>query len=298
MIRHGLTIPKHMNERQLIEVRELARVCDAAEGIELKLNWSMLEKRPDGEPNDFLWYENGRLVGFLALYHFNPNEAEAGGMVHPGYRRTGIFRALLERAMESARRQRVPKILFVCPHRSESAQRFLKAAGAVFTVSEFGMKLEEMPKPEAAAGPGEAGQALVHLRRAGPEDRELMIRLDSGGFEMSEADGVSLVEMILATPEEEWPYIAYTPEGEPVGRINIHTRDRNAHFFGFSVLPQHRRKGYGRRILTEAIRIAAAYDLRSMSLEVACENHKAMELYHSCGFRENYVNDYYKLDVR
>lgn len=295
MIKHGITIPKRMSERQLIEVRELARICDAADGIELKLNWSMLEKRPEGDPNDFLWYVNGRLAGFLALYHFNPSEAEVGGMVHPEFRRQGIFTALLDQALESARKQGVPQLLFVCPHQSASAQSFLQARGAAYSYSEFGMKLEELPPVDGPAAGGEA--APVILRKAGSTDRELMIRLDSQGFEMSEEDGVALVEMILASPEEEWPYIAYNREGTPVGRINIHARDKNAHFFGFSVLPPHRRLGYGRRILTEAIRLADEQGLRSMSLEVACENRKALELYHSCGFRENYVNDYYKLGV-
>lgn len=295
MIKHGMSIPKHMNQRQLMEVRELARICDAADGIELKLNWSMLEKRPEGEPNDFLWYDNGRLAGFLALYHFNPSEAEVGGMVHPEFRRKGIFKALLNKALESARKQGVPKLLFVCPNQSASAQSFLRAQGAAYAYSEFGMKLAgEAPRSGAAAA---AVGAPVTLRRADSSDRELMIRLDSEGFEMSEQDGIALVEMILSSPELEWPYIAYNPEGEPVGRINIHTRDRNAHFFGFSVLPRYRRQGFGRRILLEAIRIADAQGLRSMSLEVACENRKALELYHSCGFQENYVNDYYVLEL-
>jgi ribosomal protein S18 acetylase RimI-like enzyme len=291
LVKHGMAIPKQMSERQLIEVRELARVCDAADGIELKLNWSMLEKRTDGGSNDFLWYENGRLAGFLALYHFSPREAEVGGMVHPDYRRKGIFSTLMEQALETARKLGVPKLLFVCPHQSASAQYFLAAKGTKYSFSEFGMKLTEAPAA------GDSTVPAVLLRRAADQDRKLLIHLDSKGFEMSEEDGVSLVEMILDNPAEEWPYIAENRNGAPVGRINIHARDRNAHFFGFSVLPEFRRQGYGRRILKEAIRIASEQGLRGMSLEVACENRKALELYHSCGFRENYINDYYELDV-
>lgn len=294
MIKQGIMVPRHMSQRQIMEVRELAGICDASDAIELKLNWSMLEKRPEGDPHDFLWYENGKLVGFLALYRFNPNEAEVGGMVHPDYRRRGIFTALKDKAVESARHQQVPRLLFVCPNQSVSAQAFLRSLPADYQFSEFGMKLTEIP---ADTGIGTEQNSAVELRQAQQAHRELMIRLDSEGFEMSEADGVALVDMILGNPAEEWPYIAYAPDDVPVGRINIHARDGNAHFFGFSVLPRYRRQGYGRRILKEAIGIAADHGLRSMSLEVSCENRKALELYQSCGFRETYVNDYYSLKL-
>lgn len=276
-----------MTERQLHDVRELARVCNDADHIELKLNKSMLEKRPEGEPNDFLWYEDGKLVGFLALYHFIPKEAEVGGMVHPDYRRRGIFQALVQEAVRSAQRQNVPALLFVCPQQSIGAQQFLKGMNAEYSYSEFGMKLAKPVPPGGDSG-------TVRLREAGAGDRELMILLDSLGFESPEEDSVPIVDMIILNTNEDWPYIACKGE-EPVGRINIHIRDGNAHFFGFSVLPAHRRQGYGQQILQGAIRIAADKGLRSMTLEVACDNRKALELYHRCGFREVYVNDYSRL---
>ncbi|MNC03787.1 putative N-acetyltransferase YvbK [compost metagenome] len=83
-----------------------------------------------------------------------------------------------------------------------------------------------------------------------------------------------------------------------MGRINSHIRDGNAHFFCFSVVPQHRRKGYGRQILLSAIGLAKKQGLRSMTLEVACNNAEALTLYHRCGFRETYINDYYRLDTQ
>lgn len=291
MGKQGLVIPNGMSERQLQEVMELARICNTADRIELKLNKSMLEKRPEGAANDFLWYEEGKLAGFLALYHFVPKEAEVGGMVHPDFRRRGIFSTLTDAAVESAEEQGIPALLFVCPHESRPAQNFLKARQAAYSYSEFGMKLLE----EQADEPLPPG---LELRLGTSSERELMIRLDSLGFDSPEEDSVSLVDMILRNQGEDLPYIAYSDRNEAVGRINIHIRDGNAHFFGFSVLPEHRRQGYGRKILLSAIRLAARQGLRSMTLEVACENGKALTLYHRCGFRETYVNDYYRQALR
>jgi ribosomal protein S18 acetylase RimI-like enzyme len=291
LAKQGLVIPHGMNERQLQDVRELARICNKADSIELKLNKSMLEKRPEADSNDFLWYEQGKLVGFLALYHFVPKEAEVGGMVHPEHRRQGIFSALTKAAIESAKAQGVPALKFVCPHQSASAQAFLRANKTIYSFSEFGMRLVEQVTPAGDEQP------RVALRLGKLAQRELMIRMDSMGFESPEEDSIAIVDMILSNHAEDLPYIAYNDRLEPVGRINTHIRDGNAHFFGFSVLPEHRRKGYGQQILHTAIQLASEQGLRSMTLEVACHNRKALTLYHQCGFKEHYVNDYYTLTL-
>ncbi|WP_181592881.1 GNAT family N-acetyltransferase [Paenibacillus sp. YN15] len=290
MIKHGLIIPDGMTERQIQEVRELAGRCAKADSLELKLNWGMLEHRPRGTANDFLWYERGKLVGFLALYHFVPKEAEVGGMVHPDFRQRGIFSALTEAALQSARKQNIPALLFACPRQSASAKAFVESRRAVYAISDYGMKLVEQVDTGELSG--------IRLARGVKSQRQLLIRLDSLGFDSSEEESEALVDMTLDNPPQDTPYIAYNEEGEAVGRISSHIRDGNAHFFCFSVVPQHRRKGYGRQILLSAISLAKKQGLRSMTLEVACNNAEALTLYHRCGFRETYINDYYRLDTQ
>lgn len=290
LTKHGLVIPDGMTERQLQEVRELAGRCAKADSLELKLNWGMLEHRPRGTANDFLWYERGKLVGFLALYHFVPKEAEVGGMVHPDFRQKGIFNALTDAALQSARKQAIPSLLFACPRQSQGAKAFAEARRAAYTLSDYGMKLVEQVDTEQTSG--------IRLTRGVKSQRELLIRLDSLGFNASEEESEALVDMTLDNPPQDTPYIAYNEEGEAVGRISSHIRDGNAHFFCFSVVPQHRRKGYGRQILLSAIGLAKKQGLRSMTLEVACNNAEALTLYHRCGFRETYINDYYRLDTQ
>lgn len=279
-----------MTERQIQEVRELAGLCAKADSLELKLNWSMLEHRPRGTANDFLWYERGKLVGFLALYHFVPKEAEVGGMVHPDYRQKGIFSALTNAALQSARKQNIPSLLFVCPRQSPSAKAFVESRRAVYSISEYGMKLVEHVEQKE---PGS-----IRLKRGVKSQRDLMIKLDSLGFDSTEEESETLVDMTLDNPPQDTPYIAYNEEGKAVGRINSHIRDGNAHFFCFSVVPEHRRKGYGRQILLSAIGLAKKQGLRSMTLEVACNNSEALTLYHRCGFRETYISDYYRLETQ
>ncbi len=84
-----------MDSKELEQVGELANLCNLYDGIQLKLNWSMLKERSGKEYSDFLFYEEDQLVGFLGIYQFQSTEAEISGMVHPKHRRKGIFTRLV-----------------------------------------------------------------------------------------------------------------------------------------------------------------------------------------------------------
>src|SRR5215469_8150586 len=101
---HGLLKIAVLSETQLAEVERLAHVCNEDEGLDIKLNWNILRGHLRIGVTSFLHYEDGQLVGFLALYQFNSDEAEVSGMVHPEFRRTGIFTQLV-RAAEAACRE-------------------------------------------------------------------------------------------------------------------------------------------------------------------------------------------------
>ena len=77
--KQGFSKTQGLTSIEFAEIEALAAVCNQYEGLELKLNWKMLRNRPVHETNDFLYYENGQLVGFLALFSFNSKEAEISG---------------------------------------------------------------------------------------------------------------------------------------------------------------------------------------------------------------------------
>lgn len=68
-------------------------------------------------------YDGLKLVGFLGLYDFG-NKAEMCGMVHPDYRRQGIFTKLLEEAIRSAVERNYKVILLNSPAQSHSGTEF------------------------------------------------------------------------------------------------------------------------------------------------------------------------------
>src|SRR5205823_5124566 len=97
--------------------------------------------RPANEANDFLYYEDGVLVGYLYVEGWGSRDRELVGMVHPDYRCRGIFSSLLTVATEACRQRDVHKMILVCEHFSKSGLAFLHAIKAKIEYSEHEMVL-------------------------------------------------------------------------------------------------------------------------------------------------------------
>ncbi|CAG7653116.1 GNAT family N-acetyltransferase [Paenibacillus allorhizosphaerae] len=283
-------IPVHqLSESQLERVRALEQCCNTHDGITLKLNWEMVERRSGEEINDWLYTVDGQIVGFLGMYVLKPSEAELSGMVHPDFRRKGIFRKLLQAATDECKRRGIPNRILIVQRGSESGHALAEHLGAAYQFSEYWMELsDEHSHEEGIAGPS---ASQISLRPAVESDLNLLVRLDVSGFGVSENDAKTFNRRIAAS-EGELRLIAEL-EGVPIGKLNILLHG-GGFIFGFCVLPEYRGKGHGRAILAEAIRLVRSRRLSGkLALEVAATNSHALGLYKSVGFVECNINDYY-----
>ncbi|WP_276356057.1 GNAT family N-acetyltransferase [Cohnella caldifontis] len=283
-----------LTEEQLKQVKALARLCDETDGITLKLNLDMLEERDPEETNDWLCVADGRIVGFLGMYVFTKKEAEISGMVHPDYRKRGVFAELLKAAAEESRRRGIPELLLIVQRGSESGQAFAKGVGSDYRFSEYGMELAEEHRGEKPTS--KASASRVALRRALQADLELAARMDAEGFGESIEEARAFVETTMKS-EGRQLWIAEL-EGVPIGKLTI-LESGGGFIYGFTVLPAFRGQGHGRAILAQAIGRILALGLPGRpALEVAAGNDRALGLYKSLGFEERSVNDYYALPVQ
>ncbi|SEC23433.1 GNAT family N-acetyltransferase [Paenibacillus sp. GP183] len=289
-----------LTEKELSEIKRLSLLCNQSDAIRLKLNWDMLRERSVELNNDFLYYKNNVLIGFLGIYSFNSKEAEISGMVHPDYRRRGIFQELTDAAVKACRRRSIPKLIFICPRTSASGKAFLDALGAAYSFSEYRMEMMAPLESQAqTASDTTASQANlshegIRIREAGQPDTELLVRLNMSGFSMSEQDVREYVAVSLNGKGDK-TYIAELGE-VPIGKIGAQLIEAAGFIYGFTVLAEYRGKGYGRQILAQTIQ-----SMRSMepdvqiALEVAVENERALGLYESCGFYVVTAYDYHEL---
>jgi ribosomal protein S18 acetylase RimI-like enzyme len=272
-----------LSEIHLAQIRRLETTCNQFEGLRMKLNWSTLQDRPKDQNNDFLWYADGQLVGYLALYAFNEREAEISALTHPAYRRQGIFKQLLAAAITELKSRGVMELLFICEQSSVSGVACMQYLGARYEFSEYKMQWQESTFLNPAL-------SELELRPAQPEDIADLVRLDETCFSVS----AEIVQRWLAQDlvDSRRKVLVATLGPVKLGKINVLMNEVETYISGFCIWPEHRRKGYGKIMLTRTLEQLVAEGRSNIVLEVACENEHALLLYQQCGFRTVTAYDY------
>ncbi|WP_413299936.1 GNAT family N-acetyltransferase [Bacillus sp. 1P10SD] len=274
-----------LTQKEISAIKELQEICEKDGGFQLKLNYDMLKNRAGQDKEDFFHYEDDKLVGFLGSYDFG-NKVELCGMVHPNYRRKGIFTRLLEQGIEEVKRRNFKKILLNAPTSSQSAKRFLSTIPCTFYVAEYQMKWQEVALTEDPS---------VTLRLSTTtEDFEAEVQLEVSAFGFNEDEARKFNEQIRENGSEQ--NFIIEADGKTAGKIRVDEANGEAWIYGFAVFPELQGKGIGRKALTKVVNLAVQKGL-SVFLEVEAKNAHALKLYESCGFRSYHSQDYYKYTI-
>jgi ribosomal protein S18 acetylase RimI-like enzyme len=286
----GIVARAQLNEAELMQVTELEQTCTAHDQLLMKLNWNTLQNRTGDEMNDFLMYQDGRIVGFLGLYSFGSAEVEVSGLIHPDYRRKGLFRSLLDLAIVECKRRKFARMLLISPGTSVSGKAFVVNAGAEYSFSEHYMERKNQDAPIIST------EVRTRLRLAVQEDAEIITKLNQSGFSMSYEDAEEWTKHSLSSSDDI--NLIAEVDGAPISKLGITIKDDNAFIFGFCVAPEHQGQGHGRNILKQAILYGINELHKSNSaLEVAVSNEGALSLYLSCGFVQVSSYDYYLINL-
>lgn len=274
-----------LNEVQLKEVEELQQICET-EGFKLKLNWDTLRSRKRKD-SDYFFYEMNRLIGFAAVYDFG-DKAEICGMVHPDYRRRGIFTKLIDAGIMDCLERKYKTILLNAPAKSASAKGFLQSISCQFAVAEYQMK---WGKTELFNYEG------VKLRPSTHEDAELEIQLDIQCFGFSEEDARSFHKRMRADEPEQVFMIEDEEHRKTIGKIRVDRKSTETWIYGFAIFPEYQGRGFGRRILKQVV-LEEETRGNAIYLEVEATNAHALRLYEECGFKVIGQQDYYQYQVK
>lgn len=284
----GLIKKSTLTEAEIAAILDLITVCNTHDGLRMRIPADMLRERSGSEINDFLYYQDGKLVGYLGAASWGKKEKEMTGMVHPDYRRRGIFRALFEAAKEELGARDVQKLIFICEEPSQAGRAFLSTAGAEFAYAEHLMELETFHER------GIVKEGLS-MRRATPDDLEAIVAIlaaDSGNTDETRA----WVAHLMSQPEKHHFYYA-TLNGKPLGTLRLDFLDDDVEIYAFEVRMGYRGLGYGRQMLEEAIRIARSQNSKPIRLDVDTTNTNAIGLYRSVGFKVITTYNYYQLNI-
>jgi ribosomal protein S18 acetylase RimI-like enzyme len=269
-----------LTEKNILDIKELQKVCENAEEISLKLNWEMLKTR-ETDMDDYLHYDGDQLIGFLALYGFGESY-ELCGMVHPVHRRKGIFTELFNKAYTSLQEREGEKLLINAPAKSQSAKGFISSIDAEYSFSEYQMEWKSMNVG--------VDNSEILLREASTNDNRIMIDLDVKCFNVTEKDAHSFQQGLMNEEGHRHYMIEY--KSDIVGKINVHADGKRSYIYGFAVFPEFQGKGIGRNALAQVVHNEAQKE-QNIFLEVATKNENALGLYHSTGFQTYQTQDYY-----
>ena len=139
----------YLNREDRDAIDELQAECVRKDPVALKLELDYkLEDAANAEHgngfrdiNEFMAFHGDTLIGYLGICSFGDQSQplEITGMVHPDYRRGGVFTALHTLAMAECGRRKARGALGLCDRNSVSGQGFLKSINAEYQVSEFEM---------------------------------------------------------------------------------------------------------------------------------------------------------------
>lgn len=246
-----------------------------------------------GLDNCYALYDTAsRVVSVITLFFPYEKDIELSCLTDPESRGKGLFSFLYARVREDILPYGFQRILFV--RNTAFSQGFDLPAhlGCTYDYSEYAMRIE----PEEAVSLRFPDRP-VFIRRAESHRRELLIEMNMDIFEEEREPTTHLIDTIFSSKSKRL-LIAYSSEEEqlPLG-LCAYSPEHVIFLFSIGILPDFRRRGYGKAMITQILRTLCRRYHRPVMLEVDSSNTAALALYRSCGFLISESNDYYSLSL-
>jgi len=297
-----IKLKEHINKEDHTIINRLQNICKKTDNIELKLELEYKlalakETKQINSVNEFMYFIGDELIGYIGIGSFGGMSAaaEVNGMVHPDYRRQGIFSTLYKLVVSELKRRNSSDMLLLSDRKSISGQSFIKNTSAEYDHTEYEMYLDY----ELVASNKISTE--IDLRKATNSDfdeinRQNNIYFSEETHEDSNDDSIDLDFAVSPEEEEKRGVIAYLAisDNRVIGKVHLQIYKGVGGIFGLGVLPEYRSKGYGRTILLLGIKILKDQGAEKIMLQVESKNSNALNLYKSCGFYETSVMDYYR----
>lgn len=131
-----IKLKMYLTEKDYELVAALEQTCSQNEQTTLKLELdyklgvtlSDAGNLDDKEMNEFLYFNGQQLIGYIGICSFGGEGTtlEITGMVHPEYRRKGIFMKLYELVIVECKKRNLGGVLLLCDRKSISGSQFSK----------------------------------------------------------------------------------------------------------------------------------------------------------------------------
>ena len=284
-----IVLKEVINKEDFENIKKLEKHCIESDNIsfKLELEYKFNHSKPSNgfvNINEFMFYNDDLLIGYIGIGDFGGDALEINGMVHPDYRHKGIFTRLYSLVIDEWKKRKQKEILLLSDNKSAAGLQFINKVCDTYDHSEYDMVLnmESIPSQK---------QKNVTLRKGMLAESAKIAKMDSVFFDMEVKEDD---EFIIENIENQTTFIAKTND-EEVGKVRLELTDGVGGIYGLGIMPYFRGKGYGRELLLNSVLKLIEMGAEKIVLQVETNNKNALNLYKSCGFIENYRMDYYKL---
>ncbi|MBD8840983.1 GNAT family N-acetyltransferase [Paenibacillus sp. CFBP 13594] len=276
-------IPMVYNSKEQIDaIFLLEQQCKQLDSVHLKADLDHISKK-DGD-HALLCYRHGDLVGLLSWYPSDGVTGNINAIVHPDFRRQGVFSSLLKRAILDMKPQGINQLSYRVPQGLSPGLLTAQSLGAIYDRAEYSMQL--VNEVRSVVEPPE-----LTLSVAETEDMEFMVTCSSQAFGDSE-DWTR--EYFMQTNEpSRVTYIAWQNQ-LPVGLVRVNSINATTAFIhNFCILPAYQGQKLGRTALSTLVDLLRKQSYTDIRLSVVTENKRALNLYRSVGFEVNSEYHYF-----
>ncbi|MDP3560037.1 MAG: GNAT family N-acetyltransferase [Legionellaceae bacterium] len=278
-----------LNDAQFDALKKLCDECDCADAGLPALHWHLLMVARE-EHSNILYWDNGRLVGFISIYFFFANRAEISLLVAPSHRRQGIARRLLSHMLPMC--HRVETIVFsASPTLSWLSQHSLQ-----YDHSDYPMQRKQ---PVSVTCTQQLNYCLtrgvLQVRTATLQDIDVLCTIDAACFPDESSEMQERFEALLSHPS--YTVVVGEFQNNIVGKAHIRWETEDAYFSDIGVLPAYQCQGLGSDLLAAIIKVADQNHKMIQCLEVEARDIKVLNLYRRLGFEVKQVIDFWSVSV-
>jgi len=236
----------------------------------------------------FLLYNDDELISVVSMLIPSQQEAEVSAFTLPQHRGNGYFKLLLSKAIKELQKFNIQDMLFVCEKQCISGKIVIESLNAHYAFTEYLLRFNnEGYKSEKTY--------RLLLRKAKLKDLDRIIDISMRGFDDSFEDAKARVDDCIESNLRE-QYLAVLDK-QVIGLCSINLEEDEVSIFGLAIVPEYRRKGYGKELLHLIMDSLIQREKTKITLMVDHENTPALELYKQFGFQIAATFEYYRKDV-
>jgi len=277
-----------LGRNEIRDIQKLIQLAARVDNFSTKVYWNILKDRKIPEFDDFFFYINGNIVGYLGIFLFKADKAEISAVIHPKFRKQGIFTRLFEEARRELKRRGIPTALMLCEKDAQPAEDLIQKLGCELSHAEIEMIFKR--KVELA------GLPEVIMRDVTDDDVMELARMDTACFGSNfEKMVYRFVNGIKEKDRVIWMAVL---DGKDVGKLHIRFDEgRKGFIHDLCVPPENQRKRIASSMVMASMERLKTKGINFVYLDVEEKNVTAIALYEKCGFDISAYHRFWSLTI-